>query len=370
MRRLKLAISFIFYHFGFFILRRWKRKKDKITDYHADIAVVSIAALGDFVVFSTVARELRAQGKSLLLVCRKGTGIEKFARRTGYYKKIFAIPDGYLSRISNMRRLHEITVDTVLCAPPQRHALSDCYALSVQSKNCVLPDTMQACTLKSIKKKADSLADDLVPVSAVAELERYEKYLTAYGIRENSLQPYVFSDKEQYTTHENIIAVFPGAGAGEFKQYPVEKLARILNEVNQDASLRVLICGTQSEKAIGYDLCSRIRNGENLCGQTSLDELLSILCKARLVLTNDSGGAHLAIACGAPTVVICGGWEYGRFFPNPGLPKNCRAIVPKAIACMPCGKSKPDCIKKSVAECLRSVEETDILRAIRAVMIC
>ena len=55
----------------------------------------------------------------------------------------------------------------------------------------------------------------------------------------------------------------------------------------------------------------------NLMGRTKLPELLDILKHAALVISNDTGPAHLAIALEAPTVVIVGGGHFCSFVPYP-----------------------------------------------------
>lgn len=52
-------------------------------------------------------------------------------------------------------------------------------------------------------------------------------------------------------------------------------------------------------------------------GGTSLLQLLDILAQAALVVSSDTGPAHLAAALGVPTVVIVGGGHFGSFVPYP-----------------------------------------------------
>ena len=57
----------------------------------ADMAIVCMASLGDFITFCAVAKCLRLQGRTMVLVCKKGCGIEEFADMTGYFQKIYPI---------------------------------------------------------------------------------------------------------------------------------------------------------------------------------------------------------------------------------------------------------------------------------------
>ena len=55
----------------------------------------------------------------------------------------------------------------------------------------------------------------------------------------------------------------------------------------------------------------------DLTGQTTLSELLTLMKHAALVISNDTGPAHLSIALGAPTIVIVGGGHFSSFVPYP-----------------------------------------------------
>ena len=328
----------------------------------ADIAVVFMASLGDFICFCSVARLLRKQDKQLLLICRNGAGIEEFAEITGYYQKIVPLPHGYLKRLGNLRILRAITVDTVIIAPVERHALLDLYALAVNSRLCILPDTMQACSLPGFKRKTDALADRLVPVSAVNEQERYEEYLAELGIPQGTVMPFVFDKLSPSKDRENIV-VFPGAGGGSFKQWPLERFAEVLKALQQDHPYGVSICGTVKEKDLGERLCRCIKNAENLCGETNLEKLISILERAALVICNDTGAAHLSVACGTPTVVICGGWEYGRFYPNNRMPISCLEVLPNrnTMTCIPCKMIQINNRNHRIARCVSINSATKVL---------
>ncbi|MDP6840542.1 MAG: glycosyltransferase family 9 protein [Rhodospirillales bacterium] len=99
--------------------------------------------------------------------------------------------------------------------------------------------------------------------------------------------------------------------------------------------LRVVIVGGPGERPGDY----RARLGDDarindLIGATSMPELLDILKHAACVISNDTGPAHLAIALGAPTVVVVGGGHFGSFVPYPeeARPAHARFVFEE----MPC----------------------------------
>jgi len=73
----------------------------------------------------------------------------------------------------------------------------------------------------------------------------------------------------------------------------------------------------------------------NLCGQTSLPEMIEWVRLGRLMVTNDTGPMHVAAALGTPVVV-----PFGSTSPEltgPGLPGDGRHRLLKSDApCSPC----------------------------------
>ncbi len=75
----------------------------------------------------------------------------------------------------------------------------------------------------------------------------------------------------------------------------------------------------------------------DLGGRTNLPELLDLIRHARLMVSNDTGPAHLGIALACPTVVVVGGGHFGSFVPYPpeASPANARFVF-KRMECYHC----------------------------------
>ncbi len=97
-----------------------------------------------------------------------------------------------------------------------------------------------------------------------------------------------------------------------------------------DRGYRVVFVGT-GEEVIDDDRLRQILTKPgvvDLVGRTSLSELMDLMAHAALMITNDTGPAHLGVALGTPTVVIVGGGHFGCFFPYPAevTPANARFV--------------------------------------------
>ncbi len=80
--------------------------------------------------------------------------------------------------------------------------------------------------------------------------------------------------------------------------------------------LAVVFVGKAEEKA-GSTVLDAEDGVIDLTDRTSVPEMLDLMNGAALVVSNDTGPAHIAIGLGAPTVVIVGGGHFGCFVPYP-----------------------------------------------------
>ena len=125
--------------------------------------------------------------------------------------------------------------------------------------------------------------------------------------------------------------------AGELaleRRWPLESFRVLIDallERRPDATA-VLIGNGESEVryAAGLGRTDRVLD---LCGKLSLDETIRALANADLVVTNDSGPLHLALATGTPIVGLFGPTRGATYMP----PGRARAMaMQESIYCSPC----------------------------------
>jgi ADP-heptose:LPS heptosyltransferase len=104
----------------------------------------------------------------------------------------------------------------------------------------------------------------------------------------------------------------------------------------------------------------------DLAGRTALPELLDLMRHAAVVVSNDTGPAHLSIALGAPTVVVVGGGHFGSFVPYPeeARPPWARFVY-REMECYHCfWLCHKRASKRDVFPCVGSVESDEVWRAV------
>jgi ADP-heptose:LPS heptosyltransferase len=109
-----------------------------------------------------------------------------------------------------------------------------------------------------------------------------------------------------------------------------ELIGRIL-AANSDAL--VLITGAPGERAEAEALAAQCANERCIAfaGHTQLTDLPALYALATLMVSNDSGPAHFAAACGLPTIVL-----FGPETPNLYRPLGSATAIYAGLACSPC----------------------------------
>lgn len=129
------------------------------------------------------------------------------------------------------------------------------------------------------------------------------------------------------------VALMPGAGHGMAKRWPGEYYAELASRL-AGVGLQVWILGSEKERGLG-DVVSGLANHPNvinLCGKTSLTDVIDLLSVAKVAVTNDSGLMHVAAAVKTHVVGI-----YGSSSPDftPPLTDK-KDVFYLGLGCSPC----------------------------------
>jgi lipopolysaccharide heptosyltransferase I len=107
-------------------------------------------------------------------------------------------------------------------------------------------------------------------------------------------------DKDNY-------AIFVPSATVEAKKWPIENFAALAEKVNAKYRCGVVAVGTEPEKPVAEKLKSLSKTPVvNLAGKTNIAQLIALLAGAKVVVSNDTGPAHIAAALGTPMVLIFG----------------------------------------------------------------
>lgn len=116
--------------------------------------------------------------------------------------------------------------------------------------------------------------------------------------------------------------VHPGA-AYPSRRWPVERYADVARRL-RDRGHRVVITGDADERpaAVATGWAAGLPPEAVLAGRTTLPDLAALVRGARLVISGDTGIAHLATAYRTPAVTLYGPVPPDRWGPPPGRPEH------------------------------------------------
>ncbi|HPC18674.1 MAG: glycosyltransferase family 9 protein [Kiritimatiellae bacterium] len=145
------------------------------------------------------------------------------------------------------------------------------------------------------------------------------------------------------------------------KNWPLEKFAELGRGLAAEMGCRLCIVGGPDDQARGAELAQQIgERARNLCGQTDLPGLCSLLKSMDLLVSVDSGPLHWADAMGVPLIVVFGATDPGRTGP---YWQRAHVVAVDGLACRPCHART--CARGDLA-CLETLDVAPVLQAVLA----
>ena len=174
-------------------------------------------------------------------------------------------------------------------------------------------------------------------------------------------------DKNLHSSRPPRIVLCPGAEYGPAKRWPVLRYQAVMEDISRNHDLTWVIVGTEKDAPLGKELAKDFSGSvENLCGKTTLSELLSELKECRLLLTNDTGTMHLADLLGVPVVAIFGSTEPELTGPlNVTSPPH--RILHRKVECNPCFLRKCPIDFRCMNELTVEMVTSAVLESLKAV---
>ncbi len=129
------------------------------------------------------------------------------------------------------------------------------------------------------------------------------------------------------------VAIAPGAANGTARCWPAERFVELADRLASEKMAAIVLCGAPSERVLGSRIAGQMTARAHVYfDDLSLMEMQALFSCMDVVVSNDSGAAHLAATTGVPQVVIFGPTDSRRT-----APLNPRArIVRQPAGCSPC----------------------------------
>ncbi|MCD4831507.1 MAG: lipopolysaccharide heptosyltransferase II [Anaerohalosphaeraceae bacterium] len=164
---------------------------------------------------------------------------------------------------------------------------------------------------------------------------------TSLQIDQDSQQSVLGKFSDILASAKPMIILVPGGAFGPSKCWNEANFAEVADYLIEkyDANVFVSVSPTEAEKQIAEKICTLAKNGNKIINlgdsPISLAELKTLFSFANLVITNDTGPRHIAIALGKKVITMFGpnnpAWTDGNY--------GREVQIIAAVDCAPCDKA-------------------------------
>ena len=110
---------------------------------------------------------------------------------------------------------------------------------------------------------------------------------------------------------DTVVAIHPGSSCGS-KRWSVERFAKVADLLVEKYGAKIVIIAGPHDRIFGDKTAGSMKaKNTNLSGKTTVSDIVSILKRSSLFISNDSGPVHMACAIGTPTISIFGRSDRG-----------------------------------------------------------
>jgi len=194
------------------------------------------------------------------------------------------------------------------------------------------------------------------------QVERYNSFVNHYlktSFKPGRLKLYSGESKVIFHGNKPVLGINPGATYGSAKKWTEAGFSEVIQNLSN--KFDIVIFGSKQEEdicnAIENAICSsHVTNYKNLCGKTSIQDLMAIIKGLSLFITGDSGPMHIAGAFQIPTVAIFGPTKYKET--SQWNNKN-STIIRKELSCQPCMSRK---CPLGHHNCMKLISSEEVIR--------
>jgi heptosyltransferase-2 len=171
------------------------------------------------------------------------------------------------------------------------------------------------------------------------------------------LQPEERKEAEKFLASKNIsqedllIGIHPGS-KDLFKRWPKEYYQEVLEKLSSKGSYKFVITGSMTESTLVQNLSKQIPNSIPLFGQISLRQIMAIIERMSLYITNDTGPMHIAFALNVKTIALF----------SPTHPESCGPHQAKNVTIEYVKRCCTPCLHKKCHDpfCMRQISKNDV----------
>jgi ADP-heptose:LPS heptosyltransferase len=347
-----------------FVLDTWIVLVPKAKPHAERVLVVRLDAIGDFLLWADAAKEIvrhyRSQGRTVTLLANSLWA--SLAKNLAIFDEVIELD----RKRFEYRMLYRWQIEYKVRMSGYGVAVHPAFSREWLNGDSVIRTCGAAERIGSLgdtsnirswqKRISDHWYSSLLDVDPSPRMELARNADFVRTLCNSDFQPRVFNLGDKATldldapsasairAYRPYYILFPGAGWNA-RKWPVANFAQIARQLSAKTGWHGVVCGGEADRALG-DVLTGMCGGQilNWAGRTDVSQLAAILSSAQFLLTNETSAAHIAAACGVPTICILGGGHYGRFMPYDVEHVDGRPLPHAVVHSMPCFGCNWNCI--------------------------
>jgi len=170
---------------------------------------------------------------------------------------------------------------------------------------------------------------------------------------------------------DKVCGIVPGCGASwgknaHYRRWSAWKFVELADYLADKHGYKIIILGSRKESSICLKVQSDMKHEAiQACGKTDLAQLAALMDKCDLIITNDGGPLHMAVALKKKTVSIFGPVDPVVYGPYPLNERH--IVITSDDACRPCYKSFKHNECKEL-NCLKNINVEKVIKAAEMLM--
>ena len=163
-----------------------------------------------------------------------------------------------------------------------------------------------------------------------------------------------FLENNSITNSDILIGIHPGAHRLS-RRWDWRNFAAVADELAKRYKAKIIITGSKKDQGLAKKVSLKMSNQPiDASGRFSLTQLIALIKRCNLYITNDTGLMHIANTLKVPMIAIIGP---GTMKTGPYQKENC-IVIKKDVECSPCYKFRCRDLK-----CLRRITVDEVIEA-------
>lgn len=144
--------------------------------------------------------------------------------------------------------------------------------------------------------------------------------------------------------HRYVVAVNPSCN-WELKKWPVDYFIELIKKLETIGG-KVFLIGAAKDIPVSLEIENRVKSVVNFCGRTDIRRLALVLSRADVLVSNDSGPAHLAASLGIKVLVLFGPTSPALTAPRGNNVRIIKSDVSCPVPCYNISCGNNECMKR------------------------